>query len=172
MGSMVPLQGIMTILEAARLLEETPAIEFTIIGTGQQAALVENFLIANPRLRVNWIREIVSAERLRDEIKEADLCLGIFGDSAKADRVLPYKLYYYALLGRPFLTRRSTTLQRVADPALLCDNSAAALAARIETLSRDATQLATCGAASQALGRSIGNQEQIGARLSELLQQP
>ena len=169
MGSMVPLQGISTILAAARLLQEQGDIEFRIIGTGQQAALVEDFIKENPQVKLIWVHELVPTERLIAEIGEADLCLGIFGSSAKATRVLPYKLYYYALLGRPFLTRHSATLNRLAGPSLLCDNTADALATRIHALSKDSEELATCAAASLALGSVVGDQKLMQERLLALL---
>lgn len=169
MGSMVPLQGISTILAAARLLQDQSEIEFRIIGTGQQAALLEDFIIKHPHVKLSWVPELVPMERLVEEISQADLCLGIFGSSAKAGRVLPYKLYYYSLLGRPFLTRHSATLDRLANPCLLCDNTVEALAGRIRALSKDATELATCAAASLALGSVLGNSELMRARLLALL---
>lgn len=169
MGSMVPLQGVITILDAARLLRDYTNIEFVLIGTGQQAAQVEHVLQHEPLPQVTWIRELVTTEKLREEIGAADLCLGIFGTSDKADRVLPYKLYYYALLGKPFVTRRSATLERMAAEVLLCDNTAAALADRIRVLSMDATQLDTCTTASLDLGRTLGNKEMLLSKLKELL---
>ena len=169
MGSMVPLQGVMTILQAALLLKDRSDIEFRIIGTGQEAPLVEAFLAEHPGIRVTWASEIQATTSLIQEIREADLCLGIFGSSAKAERVLPYKLYYYAILGRPFVTRRSATLQRIAPWQLQCENTPDALAERIQTLSQDMTQLNACTDAARALGRTLGDKHQLASRLRELL---
>ena len=47
------------------------------------------------------------------QIRNADICLGIFGDGPKAQRVLPYKIYYYLTLGMPVVTAKTDTATRV-----------------------------------------------------------
>jgi glycosyltransferase involved in cell wall biosynthesis len=42
---------------------------------------------------------------LPGHIAESSLCLGIFGDSDKAGRVVPHKLYECLAMGRPVVTR-------------------------------------------------------------------
>lgn len=134
MGSMVPLQGIGTVLAAATLLRDDPDIDFRLIGDGQQGNLVEEYLASHVDDRVQWERRMLPTDELIAQISEADLCLGIFGDTAKADRVIPYKLYYYAALGKPFLSMNSTALSRLAPAELVCHRDAEVLAARIRQL--------------------------------------
>lgn len=126
MGSMVPLQGIETLLAAIALLADDPRIRFVFIGDGQQSPLLEEFLHTHPHARLCWHRRLLSTPELITEITRADLCLGIFGTTAKANRVLPFKLYYYAALGKPFLSGASSCLRRLADPALTCPVDAGA----------------------------------------------
>ena len=41
-------------------------------------------------------------EDLHGEICAAGICLGIFGTSAKADRVVPFKVFECLAMGRPW----------------------------------------------------------------------
>jgi glycosyltransferase involved in cell wall biosynthesis len=49
----------------------------------------------------------------KQQIRNADICLGIFGDGPKAQRVLPYKIYYYLALGMPVVTAKTDTANRI-----------------------------------------------------------
>ena len=57
------------------------------------------------------MRDWQTAENIADEIEHADICLGIFGNTAKAQRVCPFKLYAYAAVGRPIITGHTQWLQ-------------------------------------------------------------
>jgi len=113
-GSFVPLQGTSIILEAARILLPHLEIEFRIIGTGYtyQAAkdLVSKYQLTNVNL-LGWVEQ----GRLKDEIDEFDLCLGIFGSSEKADSVVPNKIYHYAALAKPTITKDTPAIREVFD---------------------------------------------------------
>ena len=88
-GSFIPLQGIEYILQAANILK-SEEIQFNIIGKGQlynkMILLAENLQLKN----VKFIR-FLAYEKLKDYIAEADISLGIFGNTAKAKRVIPNK---------------------------------------------------------------------------------
>ncbi len=102
-GTLVPLQGATVIIEAAGRLKMRPDIEFRLIGTGQDAPAVER-LLAQQNPNLTWLREWHSAKALAHEIQQADICLGIFGHTAKAQRVCPLKIYAYASVGRAVIT--------------------------------------------------------------------
>jgi glycosyltransferase involved in cell wall biosynthesis len=102
-GTMVPLHGAVTIAEAAGLLRDRRDIEFRLVGTGQDARLVEKVL-AEKNASVTWIRQWQSPRALAEEIRNADICLGIFGNTEKAQRVCPFKIYAYASMGRAIVT--------------------------------------------------------------------
>lgn len=111
-GTLVPLHGIGTIVEAAKLLSLRSDIEFRILGDGADGMAIQDEVrgLGN----VVWQRRWHSSKELGQEIDGADICLGIFGDSDKAQRVCPYKLYAYASVGRATITG-STDWLRSAD---------------------------------------------------------
>jgi len=106
-GTMIPLHGIATIVQAAKLLEGEP-IQFYIVGDGQ-----EGELLGGAGDNIDWLREWVDSEGIAREIRDADLCLGIFGATDKADRVLPYKIYAYSRVGRTVITAASNCLKEL-----------------------------------------------------------
>lgn len=102
-GSFLPLHGVETIIEAARLTQGEP-IRWTLLGSGpgkaaciKAASSLSNVSFENP----------VPMERLCDRIQEADVLLGIFGDTAQASRVMPNKFFQSIASGRPIVTRDS-----------------------------------------------------------------
>ena len=94
-GKLIPLHGVETILEAARL---APEIAFRVVGSGQ----LEAALAARPE-NVDWA-PWVEYERLPDELARAGCALGIFGTSDKARRVIPNKAYQALACGTPLVT--------------------------------------------------------------------
>lgn len=142
-GTLIPLHGISTIVDAARLLESRSEIRFTIVGTGQQAAILKAAL-DDGAINITWEREWKTPAQLFSYIKLADICLGIFGSGSKAQRVCPYKVYAYARVGRPIVTMWSAWLERAANdfgemPFVAVNAANAhALAAEISRLADDA----------------------------------
>jgi hypothetical protein len=59
---------------------------------------------------LEWHREWCSLEQLAGHVKDATVCLGVFGGAGKASRVLPYKLYYYLAAGKAVLSQRGLSL--------------------------------------------------------------
>ncbi len=101
-GTFIKLHGIDVIVRAAKLLEGDD-VEVRIIGTGQEEARVAQLL---DELRPANVRRIdhVARELLADEIAAATVCLGIFGTTAKARRVVPNKVFECVAVGRPVVT--------------------------------------------------------------------
>ncbi|NJP06513.1 MAG: methyltransferase domain-containing protein [Chloroflexaceae bacterium] len=108
-GKLIPLQGSETILHAAALLRDAP-VHLTVIGSGQQHDLVhrlaQELALTNVTL-IDWIEY----ERLPWRYAQATLCLGIFGDSAKADRVIPNKVFQALAVGRPVITADTAAIR-------------------------------------------------------------
>ncbi len=112
-GSLVPLHGIGLILETIALLSDQSQIRFKIIGDGQDGKQVEEFLNRQHLPQLSWDRGFYPTAYLQEEIAKADLCLGIFGESEKAGRVIPYKIYYYAAMSKAFITRSTPCFERI-----------------------------------------------------------
>jgi glycosyltransferase involved in cell wall biosynthesis len=102
-GQMIPLHGIRTVLEAAGS-DAGRAIEWRIIGDGQEGGEVERTLRGGDLPHVEWNRWVPYPE-LHREIERADVCLGVFGTTPKAARVIPNKVYQALAAGRPLVTR-------------------------------------------------------------------
>ena len=102
-GTLVPLHGIETILEAAVILSDRKDIVFRIVGDGQDARKIEAWKSRHD-LPLQWVRTWQSSEEVALEILNSDICLGIFGAGDKTQRVCPFKFYAYAAIGRPIIT--------------------------------------------------------------------
>ena len=113
LGTLVPLQGIEVIAKAALELIEFDKIKIVVIGDGQDANFLEEIMKKNNLTNLIWHRGHYDTKFILKNIVDADLCLGIFGNSAKAQRVVPYKLYYYLSLGKPLVTAKTVCLERL-----------------------------------------------------------
>ena len=119
-GQFIPLHGIETIIEAARLLKDE-GIDWTLIGTGQETERIAGMLREEPLAKLNWV-EWVEYEELVAHIHQADICLGIFGSSDKAARVVPNKVYQILATGMPLITRTSPAMDELVeepDPGII-----------------------------------------------------
>lgn len=113
-GQYIPLHGMETIIRAAwRLQHADVAVEFMFAGTGQEQARVDA-LIAELGLRnlrqLGWIEP----QRLPELMHDADLGLGIFGQSEKACSVVPNKAYEMAAAQLPFVSGDTPALAEFA----------------------------------------------------------
>jgi glycosyltransferase involved in cell wall biosynthesis len=100
-GKWSPLHGADTVLAAADLLRGGP-FRFVLAGEGQLSAELRA-QIAAKRLPVEWLGALTPSE-LRARTLAADVCLGVFGRSEKAARVVPNKVYDALACGRPVVT--------------------------------------------------------------------
>jgi glycosyltransferase involved in cell wall biosynthesis len=167
-GTYVPLHGIEHILEAADLLGEEE-FEFTLIGRGQLYESVRGEAERRQLKRVHFIDEWINTEGLVEQMRSADVCLGIFGTTPKAGRVIPYKVFGALALRRPVVTRDSPAVREMlvdGESALLCEaGSGASLASALRRLRDErglAEHLASAGfarygdcASAAAIGRDL-----------------
>ena len=111
-GKFIPLQGISYIIRAAKLLEMDKEIEFEIIGSGQLSDEIRN--LAN-KLKIKNVSFIdwVNYRELPIHIQNADICLGIFGDTHKARRGIPIKVYEALAMKKPVITGNSPAAKEV-----------------------------------------------------------
>jgi glycosyltransferase involved in cell wall biosynthesis len=164
-GKLIPLHGVETVLEAARL---APEIQFKVVGSGQ----LEHALEGRPA-NVEWKRW-VDYERLPEELHAAGCALGIFGTSAKAGRVIPNKAFQALACGTPLVTAATPGARE-----LLADGVSAllvpradpeALATAIRRLADDRALAERIGARGHAVYREQASEDVLGARWRGLLE--
>jgi len=110
-GKLIPPHGCATILHAAALLIAHP-IHFTLIGSVQDGPTVRR-LVAGLGLSNVTLIDWVDYERLAGWYADSDICLGIFGDSDQANRVVPNKVYQALAVGRAVITRDSSAIREM-----------------------------------------------------------
>jgi glycosyltransferase involved in cell wall biosynthesis len=102
-GGYIPLQGVKYIIQAAKILEKHHDIRFNLIGRGQ-TWLVDRKLADYLDIKnINFI-DYLPFDELTKIISQADICLGIFGDTMKTQRVIPNKVYEAAAMAKPIIT--------------------------------------------------------------------
>ena len=112
-GLFTPLQGAPTIARALAILEDRGVrIDVTLIGDGQDAKAVREALPSGESVRVSWI-DWVDSEDLPDVVAGHDVCLGIFGTSGKARRVVPNKVYQGIAAGCVVVTSDTPPQRRI-----------------------------------------------------------
>jgi glycosyltransferase involved in cell wall biosynthesis len=111
-GSFLPLHGVRTVLDAAVRLRRDRDIEFILLGDGPERAAHVAYARAEQLENVRFL-DWVPYETLGRVVAAADVCLGIFGSSAKAQMVIPNKMYQAAMVGRPVITADTPAVREV-----------------------------------------------------------
>lgn len=113
-GSFVPLQGSDIIAKSAHLLQKEQ-VSFDIIGHGATYADFLKIIQQNNLTNIN-LHGWLAYDQLSNAIAEADVCLGIFGKSGKATRVIPNKLFHYAAMQKCIITLESKAIREIFTP--------------------------------------------------------
>jgi glycosyltransferase involved in cell wall biosynthesis len=111
-GNMIPLQGVETIVRAARLLQDDTNVIFEVIGTGQTYAEIRSVASQLDVQNIVFVDRVPYAE-LPCRIRRSDVVLGIFGSTTKAARVVPNKVYQGMAMGAAIVTRDSSATREV-----------------------------------------------------------
>jgi glycosyltransferase involved in cell wall biosynthesis len=142
-GLYTPLQGVPTIARAITTLHATGVpVDVTMVGDGQDKTAVRDALAGLPN--VTW-RDWVPASELPALVADHDVCLGIFGTSPKARRVVPNKVFQGAAAGCAIVTSRTDPqVQLLGQHALYAEpGDAAALARQLAELATDRARCVT-----------------------------
>lgn len=110
-GYYIPLQGVEYIIQAAKILTNKPKIHFFLIGSGQTKKDINELTKRLEIVNVAFINRI-SYNELLSYIKMADICLGIFGSSQKAQRVVPNKVLECAACAKIVITGKNSAMAR------------------------------------------------------------
>lgn len=122
-GKYIPLQGVEYIVRAAKILENEHDIEFDILGSGQESKTIEKLFEKLQIKNINFIDRVPYSE-LVNKMNKADICLGIFGKTSKARRVIPNKIYDAIALGKAVITSDTPAIRELFDDRkniLLCE---------------------------------------------------
>jgi len=110
-GSYLPLHGVEVMIQAAKILfAKEPSIQFRLVGSGQtlpRAKALATELNCHNIYFEDWIPQ----EKLPEKISSADLCLGIFGKTEKAKRVVPHKIFQALAMKTPVITARTPAVE-------------------------------------------------------------
>jgi glycosyltransferase involved in cell wall biosynthesis len=165
-GKMIPLHGLETILEAARL---EPELHFRLIGSGQLDELMEE----RPN-NVEWV-EWINYEDLPTEYWGAGCALGIFGASDKAQRVIPNKAFQAIACGTPLITadtRGARELLTDGENALLVPpGDPRALADAIRRVAADPELAQRLSVGGSQVYEERASEEVLGARWRSLIEE-
>jgi glycosyltransferase involved in cell wall biosynthesis len=164
-GKLIPLHGVATVLEAARL---EPDLRFRVIGSGQ----LEHVLDGRPP-NVEWVRW-VNYEWLPDELQDAGCALGIFGTTAKAQRVIPNKVFQALACGVPLVTADTAAARELlgdgTDAVLVPPGDAEALARAVRRLADDDAFAERIARGGRAAYERHASEEVLGRRWRELIE--
>ena len=165
-GKLIPLHGLETILDAARLAPELP---FRVVGSGQLDALM-----GERPPNVEWV-EWVEYEQLPEEIQRAGCALGVFGTSPKTGRVIPNKAFQALACATPLVTADTPAARELlvdGESALLVPaGDPGALASAVRRLADDAELAGRIGAGGLAAYREHASESVLGRRWRDLVEQ-
>lgn len=105
-GTFIPLHGVETIVQSAIILQNHSDISFTICGDGQTRPEIEKIIQEN-NLKNMRLLGLVSKETLLENLKNSDVCLGIFGNTLKARKVVTNKVFQVLASSKPLITMDS-----------------------------------------------------------------
>jgi glycosyltransferase involved in cell wall biosynthesis len=170
-GKWSPLHGADVVLDAAETLRQQP-VRFRLAGEGQLSAPLKDQIARRRLANVEWLGS-QSVAGLRELTLAADVCLGVFGRSQKAGRVVPNKVYDALACGRPVITADSDgareLLHHEEDAVLVPAGDGEALAAAVLRL-REATVRQRLGESALALYRARLTPASVAAALLSALE--
>jgi glycosyltransferase involved in cell wall biosynthesis len=176
-GNYIPLHGLPTVLAAVQRAARRIELTVTFIGDGTPRPEIERRASALGVGAVCRFVDPVPEQELAGHLTEADVVLGIFGDSDKARTVIANKVWQGLASGRTVVTRTSPALDEIAD---VCGGQlvqvdgdddealADALAAALVRLSARDGRVATDTAAALE-GYVSSEYDAFGRRVEELL---
>jgi glycosyltransferase involved in cell wall biosynthesis len=171
-GTYIPLHGIETILRAAERLRGRGDLHFELLGRGQMypqmRALADDLNLSN----VTFSQPVPPPD-LPGRVAAADICLGIFGATDKAQRVIPNKLYQSLAMRKPVVSGDTPALREAFEPGVHLSavpvDDPAALAEAIRQLADDAPRREALAEAGYRRVREAFTPEALGARLGGVL---
>ena len=167
-GLFTPLQGSPVIGHAiADLARPGTPVQVTLVGTGQDEGAARSAL---GDAAVTWLPWVEPGD-LPDLVARHDVCLGIFGTSDKAARVIPNKVYQGMAAGCAVVTSDTPAQRAVLEDAVayVAPGDPGALAHVLRSLADDRLALRSLAARGVTLARERFSPAAIGALLADAL---
>jgi glycosyltransferase involved in cell wall biosynthesis len=95
---------------ALKLREEE--IEFVLVGKGRELNWCKNFVKKNELKNVKFVKP-VPLHKLSTFINLANVCLGLFGNSSKARKVIPTKIFEYSAMKKPIISAETPAIKEL-----------------------------------------------------------
>ena len=154
-GRFSPLHGVEHIVRAAALLEaHRNPVRFILVGSGQTHPMVRELTEGLRASTVEFV-DPVPYRTLARMMSDADICLGSFGTTARAQRVIPYKVFDALAVGRAIITADTPAVREAlthGEHAWLCPpGDAEKLAEAIAALKGDPSLRQSLGASGHQL---------------------
>jgi glycosyltransferase involved in cell wall biosynthesis len=166
-GTFIPNHGVEHIVEAARLLQDHQDVRFELVGEGPDkglaVSLVERYDLRNVRF-TGW----VDKDSLPGRIVQADVCLGVFGETRQSMMTIQNKIYEALAMAKPVITGDAPMVRqafRHGEHLYLCERAnPQALAVAVEALYADAALRQRLGRDGHAAFRQHYTVQAIGQR--------
>lgn len=170
-GSFIPLQGPETIIDAARCYAG-PAVHWVLLGDGPLRAACQARAAGLTNVSFeDWL----PYPQLPERIHRADVLLGVFGDTPKAQRVIPNKVFQSLACGKPLVTEAApaypSALHERAESGIawVPPADALALAHVVATLAEDVDNLPRRGRAARASYEQFFSKDRVCGQLRAAL---
>jgi glycosyltransferase involved in cell wall biosynthesis len=139
-GTFIPNHGICHIVEAARLLAYDEMIRFELIGDGPDRktaqALAQKYHLKN-MVFIPWMER----NALVEQVAQADICLGAFGNTPQSVMTIQNKIYEGLAMAKPVITGDSLSVRHALgdrEIVFLCEReNPSALVCAIQALKLD-----------------------------------
>ena len=111
----LPLHGIEHILQAAKLLQKEWEVRFIILGKGAKYDGMRR-LAGELDLRRVEFGGPFNLSDLPRLMPKVDICLGIFGKTEQAERVVPNKVFESMAMRKPIITGDNPAIRELFEP--------------------------------------------------------
>jgi len=111
-GGFIPLHGLDYVIEAANKLKDHSDIYFKFLGNGQEYDKITKYVKDN-QLKNTEFFGFVEPSVIADNLRTADVVLGIFGTSEKAQMTISLKLYESISVGKASITETNPMTEKV-----------------------------------------------------------
>ncbi len=175
-GGFLPLHGVATILEAARVLAARsgalPPYAIDLVGAGIEYDAARRAAADVPHLTFSGRTPYAEAPA---RLAQAHVTLGAFGTGEKAGRVIPHKVWQGLAAGRAVVSGDGPGPREVLVPGVHAElvprGDAAALAERLERLIGDAPRRAALGAAARSLALDVASPRAVGESFAAVIRE-